>query len=96
LTTIENMKYSIFTAALFAAPVFGEACPFALLKRAGLLSDDDAAAFDLVKRDPEAAESLIARHHARAAEANADKLIGPRQLGGLLDLPLGGGLRKFP
>lgn len=62
------------------------ACPFSLLKRAGLLNKRDEAAYDAVKADPKAADEIFASHnHAR----DSDKFTR-----GLLDLSLGGGLCK--
>lgn len=87
----------ILTASL-VAQVYCAACPFELLKRSGVLSEEDIAKFEAVKRDPGAAEELF-QAHRRAAEADPQPeaepaLIGPI-LGGLLDLPLGGGLRTL-
>ncbi|KAI9696140.1 MAG: hypothetical protein M1820_008281 [Bogoriella megaspora] len=73
------------------------ACPFAELHKAGLLSPDDAAKFEAVKRDPAAAEILFQAHQAHRREAAPEPapqnggLIGPI-VDGVLDLPLGGGL----
>lgn len=78
----------LLAVALQAGSAAAAACPFSLLKRAGLLNKKDEAAYDAVKADPKAAEELFASHnhnHARDSDAS---------LGGLLDLPLGGGLGK--
>ena len=75
------------------AQVYGAACPFELLKRSGLLSEEDTAKFEAVKRDPKAAETLF---EARRRDANPQLLsglTGPIS-NGILDLPLGGGLCK--
>lgn len=69
------------------------------MKEGGLLSSEEANAYDLVKRDPSAAERLLHEHrqqHKRAIDEARE--IAPRQnsSGGLLGiLPLGGGLRKL-
>lgn len=83
----------IFTVTLptLAASV---ACPFAELHRAGLLNHDEAAKFEAVKRNPQAAEVLLELHRREAEPEPAPQsggLIGP-VIGGILDLPLGGGL----
>ena len=71
------------------------------MKRSGLLSEEDVAKFEAVKRDPKAAEALFQAHQAEKREAAAEPepaaggLIGPT-LNGLLDLPFGGGLREAP
>lgn len=76
----------LLAVALQAGSAAAAACPFSLLKRAGLLNKKDEAAYDAVKADPKAAEELFASHnYARDSDAS---------LGGLLDLPLGGGLGK--
>lgn len=67
------------------------------MKRSGLLSEEDVAKFEAVKRDPKAAEELFQAHQAEKREAApepaAGGIIGPT-LNGLLDLPFGGGLRE--
>ena len=74
-------------------------CPFAELRESGLLSGEEASKFEMVKRDPAAAERLLHEHrakHKRAIDEAAE--IAPRQnsSGGLLGiLPLGGGLRML-
>lgn len=84
--------------AAFAGLACG-ACPFSELKRSGVLSEDDIAQFEAVKRNPKAAEALVKAHQAEkreaAAEPNPASIVGPI-LNGVLDLPLGGGLRKCP
>ncbi|KAL9084904.1 MAG: hypothetical protein Q9165_007857 [Trypethelium subeluteriae] len=70
------------------------ACPFAELYARGLLSESDAAKFEAVKRDPEAAKAILELHQRDAEPDPAPQsggLIGP-VIGGILDLPLGGGL----
>ncbi|KZF18932.1 hypothetical protein L228DRAFT_271566 [Xylona heveae TC161] len=65
------------------------------MRRAGLLSEEDAAKFDAVKRDPAAADALFEAHRRDAAESDPTaepELVGIRKRDGLLDLPLGGGL----
>ena len=93
------MKLSafIFTVSLPALAV-SVACPFEELHRAGVLSSDDAAKFEAVKRDPRAAEVLLKLHRREAEPGPAPAsqsggLIGP-VVNGILDLPLGGGLCK--
>ncbi|MCJ1449873.1 hypothetical protein MMC28_000201 [Mycoblastus sanguinarius] len=68
------------------------ACPFAELKRSGVLSEDDIAKFEAVKRNPKAAEALFKAHQAEKREPGPQSgIIGPI-LNGTLDLPNGGGL----
>ena len=89
--------YHFILGAGLAATAYGVACPFEEMKRIGLLSKEDIAKFEAVKRDPKAAETLI-RAHRREAEPEPQAvggIIGPL-VNGLLDLPYGGGLRKFP
>lgn len=91
--------YHFILGAGLAATAYGVACPFEEMKRIGLLSKEDIAKFEAVKRDPKAAETLI-RAHRREAEPEPEPQaiggnIGPL-VNGLLDLPYGGGLGKFP
>lgn len=84
------MKPSIFISVnLFASCSLALVCPFSLLKRAGLLNAEDEAAYDKVAANPAAAEDIFRERHYK----KSDSLIGPRSSNGLLDLPLGGGLR---
>ena len=84
--------YLVLSAA-FAGLAYG-ACPFAELRRSGVLSEDDIAKFEAVKRDPKAAETLFKAHQAEKREpAPQSGIIGPI-VNGILDLPYGGGLRK--
>ena len=88
------MKASLLALTAALAATSDAACPFELMKRSGILSDEDLAKFDAVKRNPEAAEALYQAHKREAAPEPAPQgIIGPI-LGGALDLPLGGGLRK--
>ena len=89
------MKATYFLlSAAFAGCAYG-ACPFAELRRSGFLSEDDIAKFEAVKRDPKAAEALLKAHQAEKREpAPQSCIIGPI-LNGVLDLPLGGGLREY-
>ena len=90
------MKTS-FLALIAAIEAFADAaCPFELMKRSGILTDDDLAKFDFVKQNPEAAEALFRAHtrEAKPEPAPQGGIIGPI-LGGALDLPFGGGLRGF-
>ena len=81
-------------SATFAGSAYG-ACPFAELRRSGFLSEDDIAKFEVVKRDPKAAEALFIAHQAEKREpAPQSGIIGPI-VNGILDLPCGGGLRKY-
>ena len=85
--------YLVLSAA-FAILTYG-ACPFAELRRSGVLSEDDIAKFEAVKRNPKAAETLFKAHQAKKREpAPQPGLIGPI-VNGILDLPLGRGLRKY-
>ena len=90
------MKIIILTLlASLAVPTYGAACPFEMLKRAGLLSDSDIEKFEAVKRDPQAAEALFEAHRREAEPQPEPGLPGPAS-SSLLDLPLGGGLCKLP
>ncbi|KZF25187.1 hypothetical protein L228DRAFT_280444 [Xylona heveae TC161] len=66
------------------------------MRRAGLLSAEDAAKFDAVRRDPRAANVLFEAHRREvdpdSSPAAEPELVGIRKRDGLLDLPLGGGL----
>ena len=90
------MKYLHFAFVAFFAPLVLSGCPFAELKRSGLLSEEDIEKFETVKRDPKAAEALFQAHQANkraaAPEPASGGLIGPI-VNGALDLPYGGGLR---
>ena len=90
------MRTAIFTLAAtqLASVVFAAACPYEHLKRTGLLSPEDEAKFDAVKRDPAAADALFHAHQLDRREASSEstKLAGPMSKDGILDLPLGGGL----
>lgn len=90
------MKLSIIvSAAGLAGYASGMACPYHLLKRAGLLGADIVEKFDQLKDNPELAERFIqAQNHP--GHQKRDTLIGPRDTTGNLDLPLGGGLCKNP
>jgi hypothetical protein len=63
--------------------LFFVACPFEELRRSGMLSVEDTAKFDAVKRNPAAAEEYLNRHKREAA---AEKEKRQDLLGGLLDL----------
>jgi hypothetical protein len=76
----------------FCSLTHGVACPFEDLRRSRMLSVEDAAKFDDVKRNPAAAEEHLNSHKRRAG---VDKEKRQDLLGGLLDLPLGGGLCKY-
>ena len=98
------MKVTLLTlAAGFAAQAYGAACPFGDMKSGGFLNEEDSAKFDAVKRDPSNAEKLYQEHRARRREMEEGlkkrklpkHLIGPKKHDGQLDLPLGGGLRKW-
>ena len=94
LNIISSMRatYLVLSAA-FSGLAYG-ACPFAELRRSGVLSEDDIAKFEAVKRDPKAAEMLFKVHQAEKREpAPQSGIIGPI-VNGILDLPYGGGLRK--
>ena len=93
------MKFSDFLSKFaLLGLAYSAACPFEDLRRSGLLSAEDAARFDAIKRDPKAADVLLKAHrrdtNAAAAPRSSSDLIGPL-LNGLLDLPLGGGLCKI-
>jgi hypothetical protein len=83
---------SLFFAMGFCSLAHGVACPFADLRRSGMLSVEDAAKFDDVKRNPAAAEEYLSGHKGGAG---VEKEKRQDLLGGLLDLPLGGGLCKY-
>ena len=91
-------SFYISLVAVFPSVVLG-GCPFAELKRSGVLSEEYIQKFEAVKRDPRAAEALFQAHQAtkRAAapEPASGGIIGPI-VNGVLDLPYGGGLRKAP
>lgn len=85
-----------------SALTYANPCPYAELARRGLLSEDDLAKFEAVKRNPAEAEKLL-QLHARDASVNVKTQAQPRDLitglvgpllDGALDLPLGGGLRE--
>ncbi|KAF2148597.1 hypothetical protein K461DRAFT_330031 [Myriangium duriaei CBS 260.36] len=89
------MKSSFVLALVsLSASVLAGPCPFEHMKRAGLLSPEDEAKFDAVKRDPKMADILFKQHRREivAKSENIHELRGPRKRDGLLDLPLGGGL----
>ncbi|MCJ1449806.1 hypothetical protein MMC28_000134 [Mycoblastus sanguinarius] len=86
------MKTSYLTIGTSLAAAVKGACPFAELKRSGLLGADDVAKFETVKRGPPAAEALFQAHRREAVpEPSSGGLIGPI-VNGILDLPSGGGL----
>ena len=85
--------YLVLSAA-FAGSAYG-ACPFAELKRSGVLSEDDIAKFEAIKRDPKAAEALFKAHQAEKREPAPQSGIVSPILNGVLDLPLGGSLREY-
>ena len=91
------MKANYLALGAAVVGVAFAACPFSELKRSGTLSEEDIAKFEAVKRDPKAAEALFKAHQAGKREASPEPkpagIIGPI-LNGVLDLPLGGGLRK--
>ncbi|KAL9110477.1 MAG: hypothetical protein Q9227_005021 [Pyrenula ochraceoflavens] len=91
-----NLSAVLFWAG-FIACASGSACPYELMRRAGLLSAEDAAKFDAVKRDASAAGVLLEAHQQRTEAGPEPKpaLVGIRKRDGILDLPLGGGLCKF-
>lgn len=85
--------YLVLSAA-FAVLAYG-ACTFTELRRSGVPSEDDIAKFEAVKRNPKAAETLFKAHQAKKREPVPQPgIIGPI-VNGILDLPLGGGLRKY-
>lgn len=91
------MKLSILaSAAVFAGYASGAACPFQLMKRAGLLDPEIIASFEGVDKDPKIAENLLKARswtgEHQGTKRSPETLIGPRDVNGLLDLPLGGGL----
>ncbi|KAL9052462.1 MAG: hypothetical protein Q9162_005374 [Coniocarpon cinnabarinum] len=69
------------------------------MQKRGMLSDEDSAKFQAVKRDPAAAEKFLLEHRAKyKRDIDEHAKLAPRQnsSGGLLGiLPLGGGLRKI-
>ena len=82
----------IVSTAVLVAQVYGAACPYELLKRSGLLSEDDTAAFEAVKRDPSEAEALFEAHRRKVEGAPEGKLPKRSASDSILDLPFGGGL----
>jgi hypothetical protein len=89
------MKPSIlFLVWGFCSLAHSAACPFEDLRRSGMLSAEDAAKFDAIKRNPAAAEAYL-NVHKREAGYEHEKEKRQSLLGGLLDLPLGGGLCKY-
>ena len=82
--------YILILSVSLPCLVASVSCPYAELYSTGLLSKDDAAKFEAVKRDPKAADALL-KAHKREPSPQSGGLIGPI-VGGLLDLPLGGGL----
>ena len=88
---------TILSAAAFVGQAYGAACPYELLHRSGLLSEGDAEKFEAVKRDPTKAETLFRAHRRKdgdTPEAPSADLAERGPADGILDLPLGGGLRK--
>ena len=57
----------LLLSAAFAGLSYG-ACPFAELRRSGVLSEDDIAKFEAVKRNPKPAETLFNAHQAEKRE----------------------------
>ena len=94
LNIVSNMRATYLVLSTAFAGLACGACPFAELKRSGVLSEDDIAKFEAVKRNPKAAEALFKAHQAEKREPGPQSgIIGPI-LNGTLDLPNGGGLRK--
>ncbi|KAG8525340.1 uncharacterized protein KY384_008984 [Bacidia gigantensis] len=93
------MKATYFIIGIAFSHVATCGCPFAdLAKRSGGLTEDDRAKLEQVRRDPSQAEALFKAHQAKKRAPTPQPqggIIGPI-LGGVLDLPLGGGLRKLP
>ena len=91
---------AVFLAAVctLAGTATAKPCPFAEMKEKGALSQEARAKFDMVRRDPAAAERLLFEHrmnNKRNVDVAAE--VAPRQNSsdGLLDiLPIGGGLRR--
>ncbi|KAI1328377.1 hypothetical protein F5Y16DRAFT_398547 [Xylariaceae sp. FL0255] len=73
----------------FAAQVLSAACPFAQLRDLGLLTEEQEAAYEAVKRDGNHAERLLSERDARDDHETRGIIGG---LLGPLGLPLGGGL----
>lgn len=90
------MKSAVLLSVIFASCSLALVCPFSLLKRAGLLNPEDEAAYDRVAANPSSAEDIyLERHYKKSDSPDSGSLIGPRSSEGLLDLPLGGGLRML-
>ena len=89
--------YLVLVPLFLASHVVSFACPMHQLQEAGLLNEADAEKYDAIKRDSQAAETLLELHKRSPDPLPESKvfsgLIGP-VVKGLLDLPLGGGLRK--
>ena len=95
------MKPSFFIFGVSLVGIVDCLCPFAELKRSGVLTDEDWANFEQVKRDPAAAGAFVNAHQAKINVEKRDEKLQPEErglvgptLGGILDLPLGGGLRE--
>lgn len=91
------MKLSILiSGVVFAGCASAAACPFQLMKRAGLLNPEIAARFEGIEKDPKIAENLLRTYSGEhiGSKRSPNTLIGPRSADGTLDLPLGGGLCK--
>ena len=72
--------------------VSAAACPFQQLRDLGLLSPDDAAEFDAVKRDYTHSSVLLEeRQTKRDLFDDLNNVLGDVE-----SLPLGGGLRMYP
>ena len=87
----------IILPLLFVGSAIAAACPFAQLRDLGILSPEDAAAYEAVKRDPAHAEAIIkAREEQKREVEERDLLDGLNDvLGDLEKLTLGGGLGTF-
>ena len=89
------MKLStILCEVSLIAYTYGSGCPYALMRREGLLDEESAAKLDAIRRDANAAEGPLDIHRRETgASSKAEPgLVGPRKRDGGLDLPLGGGL----
>lgn len=84
---------------LFTQHINAAACPYGEAFKAGLLDRDLADKFEAVRRDPQNADKIIGDHQEQVKRSDPQQgglagLVGPI-IDGVLDLPLGGGLRTF-
>lgn len=96
---VGKLALASLSSILFVSPsASAAACPYAEAFKSGLLDRDLAYKYEAVKHDPENAARLIGAHHqakrADPQQGGLAGLVGPI-VDGVLDLPLGGGLRTL-